>query len=484
MTAPYDVPVESLALGVLMPSFEGRTLSQEYAELLSEGLGGICLFGSNIADSTITDVRTLTDAVRAAGPQVVIATDEEGGDVTRLHARTGSPVVGAAALGAVDDPALTRAVGGAVATDLVAAGIDLDLGPIADVNSNPDNPVIGTRSFGADAQAAARHVGAWVEGLQGAGVGACVKHFPGHGDTGEDSHLALPVLDVPLELMTARELVPFEAAIAAGTAAVMTSHIVVPALDPELPGTLSAPLLALLRERLGFEGVIVSDALDMAGASAARGIPAAAVLSLAAGADLLCIGPDKPASLVREIQQAVVAAVADGRLARERLEEAVRRIAALPRARAARPRGDVLESASQADAGQVDAARSALTLEGTLPDLTGAQILSISTPANIAVGEVAWGLAPDHVITPDEGLPRDESAGDRPLVLQVRDMHRRPDVLGLLDDIAAQHRVAVVVEWGWPGPYDGPLPRICTRGYSLPGAAAVETVLREAGWRR
>ena len=337
-------PLERLALGVLMASFEGPAVPEDYARLLAEGLGGICLFGSNIAAATIPEVRVLTDAVRAAGPHAVICTDEEGGDVTRLHATTGSPVLGAAALGAVGSLALTRATGAAVAADLVAAGIDLDLGPIADVNSNPDNPVIGTRSFAAEPQRAADQVIAWVEGLQGAGVGACVKHFPGHGDTGEDSHLALPVLDAPVEVIAARELVPFEAAVKSGTAAVMTSHIVVPALDPELPGTLSAPVLALLRERLGFEGVIVSDALDMAGASASRGIPPAAVLSLVAGADFLCIGPDKPAALIREIQAAVLAAVADGRLARHRLEEAVRRIAALPRATSAPPSAEPLDT--------------------------------------------------------------------------------------------------------------------------------------------
>jgi beta-N-acetylhexosaminidase len=462
--------LETLALGVLMPSFEGPVLTPEYAQLLAEGLGGICLFGSNIGSASIEELRGLTDAIRAAGPHVVITTDEEGGDVTRLHAQGGSPVLGAAALGAVGDLSLTRTVGASVACDLAAAGIDLDLGPIADVNSNPDNPVIGTRSFSADPHAAAAHVAAWIEGLQAGGVGACVKHFPGHGDTGEDSHLALPVLDAPLDVIAGRELVPFEAAVAAGVAAVMTSHIVVPAVDPDLPGTLSAPVLGLLRERLGFEGVIVSDALDMAGASATRGIPAAAVHSLAAGADFLCIGPDKPASLVREIQSAVLAAVADGTLSRERLEEAVGRIGALPRAASVTDPGRALGVVEQ-----VDAARTAIIVEGEVPDLRDARVVSISTPANIAVGEVPWGIAPDLTVSPSDDVP------DGPLVVQVRDMHRRPDVLGFLARVTAP---AVVVEWGWPGPYGGPLPRICTRGYSLPGVAAVESVLREAGWRR
>jgi len=475
MTAPayadrHDAAsVEALALGILMPSFAGTTLPADYARLLEEGLGGICLFGSNIGIGSIADVRALTDAIRAAGPQAIITTDEEGGDVSRLHALAGSPVLGAAALGAAGSLELTAAAGAAVAADLVAAGIDLDLGPVADVNSNPDNPVIGTRSFAAEAEVAADHVAAWVRGLQDGGAGACVKHFPGHGDTGEDSHLALPVLQAPVETIEARELVPFAAAVKAGTAAVMTSHIVVPALDPELPATLSAPVLSLLREHLGFDGVIVSDALDMAGASASRGIPAAAVLSLVAGADLLCIGPDKPAALVREIQADIVAAVADGRLSRERLAESVRRVAALPRVAGAAPGRPVDEAA------QVAGARRALIVAGELPELTGARIVSIATPANIAVGEVPWGLPPDLVVLPTDSVP------DGPLVVQVRDAHRRPDVLAFLARVNAP---AVLVEWGWPATYDGPLPRICPRGSSRPGVAAVIDVLREAGWDR
>ena len=276
--------IENQSLRVLMPSFEGPVLTEEWAALLREGLAGICLFGSNIGDGS--GVPALTAAIHEANPACVIALDEEGGDVTRLHALAGSPVLGPAQLGAVHDLTLTRVVGGLVGADLVAAGIDLNLAPVADVNSNPDNPVIGTRSFGSDAGAAASHVAAWVHGLQDAGVAACVKHFPGHGDTGEDSHLALPVLDVSVETLHRRELLPFAAA-------------------------------------------VVSDALDMAGASASRGIPEAAVLSLVAGADFLCIGPDKPATLVRDIQTAITAAVDDGRLPLARLEDAAARVAAL-----------------------------------------------------------------------------------------------------------------------------------------------------------
>ena len=317
--------VRTFALQVLLPGFAGTTLPDDYRALLEQGLGGICYFGSNTADGPQA-LAALSAAITRANPHAVIAIDEEGGDVSRLHTREPSPVLGAAALGAVDDVALTEDVGRWVGTELAAVGVTLDLAPDADVNSNPDNPVIGTRSFGADASRVAAHTAAWTRGLQSTGVAACAKHFPGHGDTATDSHLALPRIDVDAETLAARELVPFAAAIEAGVAAVMTSHIVVPSLDPDRPATLSPTVLGLLREQLRFDGVIVSDALDMAGASAATGVPEAAVRALAAGCDLLCIGPDKPASLVAEIRDAIVAAVHDGRLVAARLAEAAGRV--------------------------------------------------------------------------------------------------------------------------------------------------------------
>jgi beta-N-acetylhexosaminidase len=465
--------LDELALRVQLPAFPGTTLAREVGVLLGEGLGGVCLFGSNTADGPEA-VAELTAAIHAAGPGAVVAVDEEGGDVTRLHALAGSPVLGPGALGAVDDLELTRETGRAVGTELASVGIDLDLGPVADVNSNPDNPVIGVRSFGADPAHVAAHVAAWVTGLQSAGVAACAKHFPGHGDTAQDSHLALPTIDADRATLEARELVPFVAAVEAGCASVMTSHIVVPAIDPSRPATLSRPVLSVLRDELGYDGVIVSDALDMAGASAGRGIPEAAVLSLEAGADLLCLGADKDVALVREVQAAIVAAVRAGRLEEQRLRDAAARLVRL-RGYDARPRGSDVRSQqlNGDDAGPLTGARRATTIEGELPDLRGAEIVSVATTANIAIGEVPWGLPPDRLVAPGDDL-----RSERPVVLQVRDAHRRPEVRALAE------RASVVVEWGWPGPYDGAAPRICTRGYSRPAAAAVSELLRTAGWDR
>ena len=454
--------LDAFALRVQLPGFHGTALPFDVLDLFAAGLGGLCLFGSNTAAGP-EPLAALTGAVHSASHGAVVAVDEEGGDVTRLHAATGSPVLGPAALGAADDLVLTRHVAGVVATELAAVGIDLNLAPVADVNSDPRNPVIGTRSFGSDPALVAAHTAAWVTGLQAAGVAACAKHFPGHGDTAEDSHLALPTLPAAPALLARRELVPFVAAVEAGSSAVMTSHIVVTALDPDLPATLSRPVLELLRDRMGFEGLVVTDALDMAGASAGRGIPEAAVLSLAAGADLLCLGPDKDPDLVRAVQTAITGAVADGRLAVDRLADAADRVARLPRG------GGV---AVGADGERVlEGARHAIEVEGRIPDLVGAEIVSLATPANIAVGEVPWGLPPDRTVCPGDPL-----GGTGPVVLQVRDAHRRSEVAPLV------RAAAVVVEWGWPGPWDGATPRICPRGYSRPGAAALRELLTRAGW--
>jgi beta-N-acetylhexosaminidase len=467
--------IERLALAVQMASWPGTSLPPELGGLFVEGLGGICLFGSNTADGPAS-IQSLTSAVHAASPGAVVAIDEEGGDVTRLHPRSGSPVLGPAALGAVNELDLTMATGSAVGSELALLGIDVDFAPVADVNSNPANPVIGTRSFGSDQTLVAAHVTAWLTGLQEAGVAACVKHFPGHGDTSQDSHLVLPTVRADRRTLDGRELIPFQAAVDAGVAAVMTSHLLVPAVDHSLPATLSHAWLSLLRRELGFRGAIVTDALDMAGVSAGRGIPEAAVQSLLAGADVLCLGADKDVALVCAVQRAVVAAVKSGRLAEERLADAAARTAGLHRAAHA-------TEAVQGAPAQLAGARRAITVEGTVPDLTGAVVMTIDTPTSVAVGDVTWGLPAEVVLPPDADARLGGLTAATPLVIQVRDAHRSPDVEQLLARLAEGARTGVVVEWGWPGSYSCSLPRICTRGFSRPAAAAVRELLREARWR-
>ncbi|HEU4332675.1 MAG TPA: glycoside hydrolase family 3 N-terminal domain-containing protein [Lapillicoccus sp.] len=452
--------LQTLAARTVMASFDGGTLPGWARDRLADGLGGICLFGENVP--SVEAIESLCAAIHDAAPDALVSLDEEGGDVTRLYYRTGSPHAGHAVLGAVDDVRLTRAVARDIGRELCALGVDLDLAPVADVNSNALNPVIGVRSFGAEPDLAARHVAAFVEGLQEAGVGACLKHFPGHGDTVADSHVALPVAEAPVEVIRARELIPFRAGIAAGAVAVMTSHVVVRALDPDRPATFSPAATALLRAPesaggLAFSGLLVSDALDMQGASGEIGVPAAAVRGLAAGVDLLCLGPKFTDEQVQAVLDAIVDAVRSGDLEEARLTEAADRVAvARERLRALRiaaPAQPIEQSASAV------AAREAITVDGPLAALEKAQVVRFVAGANVAAGRVPWGLPPDGRLLDGqpaldvvEGGPLPDLDPDRPVVAVVRGGHRHAWVLAGLTTLARRRPDLVVVELGWPGP--------------------------------
>ncbi|MER5469705.1 glycoside hydrolase family 3 protein [Streptomyces sp. NPDC002935] len=317
------------ALTVLQPGFTGTTAPDWLLRRLGEGLASVGLFGRNIASPD--QLAALTAQLRVERDDVLVAIDEEGGDVTRLEVRTGSSFPGNHALGAVDDVTLTEDVAFELGRRLAACGVNLNWAPSADVNSNPSNPVIGVRSFGADTGLVARHTAAYVTGLQAAGVAACTKHFPGHGDTAVDSHHALPRIDADLSVLQSRELVPFRAAIAAGSRAVMSAHILVPALDPDRPATLSRRILTgLLREELGYDGLIVTDGMEMQAISATYGIERGSVLAIAAGADAICVGGGlADDDTVRRLRDALVSAVRAGELPEERLADAANRVRAL-----------------------------------------------------------------------------------------------------------------------------------------------------------
>jgi beta-N-acetylhexosaminidase len=472
--------VRGLAARVLLASFDGPTLPDWARRRLEAGLGGICLYGTNIVDRP--QIAALNGAVHEANPQAITSLDEEGGDVTRLYYLEGSPHAGHAVLGRVDDVELTRAVAADVGTQLLEHGVDLDLGPVADVNSTPDNPVIGVRSFGADPVLVGRHVAAWVEGVQGAGAGACLKHFPGHGDTTADSHLALPTVDQPMSVLRARELAPFLSGIKAGAVAVMTSHVVLPAVEPDVPATFSAAATRLLREDLGFDGLLVSDALDMAGASGGRGIPAAAVLALKAGVDLLCLGSSFTDERVQEVQDAVVAAVDAGDLPRQRLDEAAGRVhraseQLLP-LRAASTSAPDPEASRRAARAAVDGSPARA---GTW---RGAQVLRLVTGTNEAVGRAPWGLPAGGLVlsgTPVRDVVRGDEPwhdlGPEPVVVLVRDGHRHEWAQQVIDQVLRRRPDAVVVEMGWPSQDPAEPGRLRTWGASAASAVALDELL-------
>ncbi len=311
------------AAACVFPGFLGLEPPDWLRRELAEGIGGVVLFARNVRDPE--QVSALTSSLRAEKPDLLIAVDEEGGDVTRLEAATGSSFPGNLALGAVDDVELTRRVAAAIGGELAAVGLNLDLAPVADVIVDAANPIVGVRSFGSDPELVARHVAAFVEGLQSVGVAGCAKHFPGHGETAADSHLELPTAEIDRETLVGRALPPFRAAVEAGVRAVMTAHIRVPAVAEE-PATLSPELIGLLRSELGFRGLVMTDALEMRAISGTVGIAAGGVGALVAGADALCLGADREPSESADLRAAIVQAVRNGHLAEERVLEAAERV--------------------------------------------------------------------------------------------------------------------------------------------------------------
>ena len=319
-----------------MVSLWGETLTLEsQAFLAAYRPGGVALFGNNVVSPQ--QVTALTNAIQAevtrGAPSVPvwIAIDEEGGLVSRLQAGfTTFPAP--MAIAATDDAAYAFAIGAAMAEELRAIGINMDLAPVADVETNPDNPVIARRAFSSDPRRVAEMSSAMIQGLQTAGVMATAKHFPGHGATTVDSHLGLPEIDVDRARLDAVELVPFRLAIASGVGTIMAGHLWYPILDPEpdSPASLSAPVLTgLLRNELAFEGLIMTDALDMDAIDQRYSLANAAQRAILAGADLVTPGPHVSLATQQAAIDAVVAAVEAGDIPLARIEDSARRILTL-----------------------------------------------------------------------------------------------------------------------------------------------------------
>ena len=293
-----------------MVDIPGPVLDAGTAEHLRRyGVGAVCLFGKNVQSPG--QLRTLCADLRAVlGEHALIALDHEGGAILRPQFWPFAP--SAMSLGAADDPALTEAMNAVLARQLRAVGVNWNFAPVLDVNVNPANPVIGERAYGADPALVTRQGRAALAGHAREGVAACVKHFPGHGDTFQDSHLTLPRVDKPRAELDAGELAPFRALLDV-TPAVMTAHIVYPALDPEHPATLSRPILTgLLRDEWGYGGVIVTDSMGMQAIDANYGRGEAGVLALRAGADLVMALGQRAAQ--EETLEAIAAALRAGEL--------------------------------------------------------------------------------------------------------------------------------------------------------------------------
>ncbi|MFD8352637.1 glycoside hydrolase family 3 protein [Streptomyces coelicoflavus] len=500
-SSKHSSELRRLALSVLQPGFVGTEAPDWILRDIGDGLASVVLFSRNIVSTE--QVARLTGQLRAENPDLIVAIDEEAGDVTRIESATGSSRPGNFALGTVDDAELTEAVAADLGRQLRTAGVSLDYAPSADVNSNPDNPIIGVRSFGSDPGVVSRHTAAWIRGLQSSGVAACAKHFPGHGDVAVDSHHDLPSYPAGRDEIAAQALPPFRAAVAAGVRAVMSGHLLVPAYDPDLPATLSRTILqGLLREELGFDGLVVSDAIEMGAVTRRHGIDGATVKAVAAGVDAVCVGGESAEeATVALLAKALTAAVTGGELPEERLAEAADRVREFARWSAGlRAAGSAGDSAGDG-IGHV-AARRAVRLTGAaraaLPLTAAPHVVELAPVTNMAVGkETPWGVAePLRERLPgtttvrvrgqelEEGTVALEScalepAVGRPLVIVARDAARHAWMSRAVTGLTAARPDAIVVEMGLPGTTSAAAAQVFTHGASAASGVAAAEVLTD-----
>jgi beta-N-acetylhexosaminidase len=463
----------ALARSIVAVGFDGAGIAAApLEELRAFGPGAIVLFGRNAGPpeplcELIAALRSLTE------PPPLIAVDQEGGRVARL----GEPVArlpSAMAVGAAGDVDACERLGTLLGRDLAGLGISVDFAPVADCALDPANTVIGTRAYGSDPLTVGRFAAAFARGLERGGVAATLKHFPGHGSTAVDSHLALPRVDAGEATFRARDLLPFAAAISGGAAQiVMAAHVVVEAFDARRPASLSPRILTgLLRDELGFEGVACTDCLQMDAIARDPGTVAGAVAAVAAGADLVLVS--RSLALARDAAEAIAAAVETGTIPAARLSEAAGRVRAL-RERYAVPqpyRGTLdpalpLETARRA----VTVVRGDLRLRAGLPvtvisfegeEFDGAAERARERPSLSAalrarrwkseVMRVALDPAPDDV---DLLLDQLRLLGERSFAVTVRRAHLHPAQRAAVERILAVVPQAAIVSAAEP--YDAPL---------------------------
>ena len=312
--------------------FDGHALTDEATDLLRGGVRAVIHFARNYADAA--QIAAVNRTVRdAAGREVLVTVDHEGGRVQRFRDAHFPALPSGREMGEGGEAA-ARQAGERAGEALRAAGFNMNLAPVLDVDSNPANPVIGARSFGASPARVAACAVAYAQGLRSRGVAACGKHFPGHGDTSVDSHLDLPRLPHAMERLDKIELPPFRAAIAAGVDAIMTAHVLFEAIDATVPATLSRTVVTgLLRERLGFDGLVITDDFEMQAIADRFEVGEAAVRAIEAGCDhvLVCHRIDRQ----RRVIEALAHAVRTGRIPLERVKKSANRLANLLDRRAA-----------------------------------------------------------------------------------------------------------------------------------------------------
>ncbi len=330
--------LETQAARLFTVGFYGKAVTDDLAGLVARGVGGVIFFARNVG--LPEEVAETTNAIkRLAARPLFLALDQEGGQVSRLK-QGFTEVPPMRAVGATGNVALAREVGGLIGREVRAVGFDMNYAPVLDVDTNPANPIIAARSFGRTPEIVSEFGVALLAGLEGAGVAACGKHFPGHGDTSQDSHLELPRLPHSLERLEQVELRPFAAAVKAGIPSIMTAHVIFEPLDT-YPATMSRAVLhGLLREKIGYDGMIVTDDIEMRAIADNYGVEETVVRGINAGVDhFLCC---HTAETAHRAIESIIHAVENGKISRETLATAQRRIQTFTR-RYARPAQDKVD---------------------------------------------------------------------------------------------------------------------------------------------
>ena len=463
---------------VFMLGFEGTTVNASNKALIQGlHLGGVTLFARNIDNGPQlarldAELQTIADPL-----PLFISVDQEGGLVVRVT--DGATIFpGNMAVGATGDPTLAKKVAEASANELLAMGVNMDLAPVVDVNTNPLNPVIGVRSFGSNVDLVSQFGTETIKGVQSSGVSAVAKHFPGHGDTDVDSHRDLPVVPHPLDRLQSLEFLPFKSAMQAGVDGIMTAHLYLPAIEPQqdLPATLSRTVLTgLLRDQLGYQGLILTDALDMDAIKKDRTAAEAAVQAFEAGADMLLIAGITAEDRLHlgDGPPALLAAVRSGRVSQARLDASVSRIleakakrGILPGAVAAPTPPDVsVLNSPEHRALALDIARKAVTVQrdtGLLPINPAYRVLVVEadapTRSDVVDDQLVGSLldavrqyAPSTFGASPRTAPAAAQSADL-IVFGTFDLAQHPEQQALARSLASTGKPVVAV--GLRGPYD------------------------------
>jgi beta-N-acetylhexosaminidase len=438
--------IDRLILSTFSPGFGGAVVPEWIKPWLENGLGSVTLFASNTPN--FETASNLISEIRSYNPDVLIAIDEEGGDVTRLFVREGSRYPTPALLGQCDDEDLTFRSYSSMGAILKSLGVDITYAPVADVVAYENNPIVGVRSFGMSSDVVNRHVLRAVQGLQSSGVSACVKHFPGHGAVLEDSHHDLPRIKLSKNDYERVHIEPFKNAIASGVSAVMIGHLIAECLDPNLPASLSSKILRdYLRSELGFKGLIVTDALDMGAIGGPTKIHESALNALTAGADLLCFsGMGDQSQFVVNSFEWIQSAFNRGEISEDSFVESSQRIGEIRvknlNSIKVEQNIDYRELISGFEVlGDVELSSSAINL------------VEIGTKPTIAAGDVSWGI---HRELRSVGINCEIHASDaenlasKKLVVAFRDAYRDGPLLATLNRLNQRFPDAIFVDMGWP----------------------------------